>query len=112
MRQAAMWEAAGNLENARRCYEDVIHRYANAGRFAVTALRQLERLLQENDREDHVIPLYRQVWSKIDPPPSRSAPFARQSNWYRVGRRLAQLHEAAGNTREAERVTSRLNAGR
>lgn len=108
MHQGRMWENAGNLDRAGVCYEDVILRYANAGHFVVDALHEAERLLRDNGRADLVPTLYANAWSRIDKPQQMAEPFARQSNWSRVGQRYAQTLQQAGRQGDAQNVLRQL----
>lgn len=110
MHQGRMWEATGNLDRAGMCYEDVIKRYANAGHFVVDALAEAERLLRDNGRPDVVPALYENAWSYIQKPTRMAAPFARQSNWFRVGQRYAAILQSAGRAGDAATVQRQLQA--
>src|SRR5204863_7481446 len=108
MAQAAMWEKHSDIDNAGRCYEDVIQRYANAGPFVLAALQKAERALRNSNRANLVPVLYEQTWAKIAKPKDSGSPFVTQSNWFRVGVMLAMKMEEAGDGRRAEVVRNTL----
>jgi hypothetical protein len=113
--QGRLWEKAGKLDLAGRCYEDVIERYANAGPFVIDALRQAEKLLKDSRRERMIPDLYAKAWSGTKKPDSRAAQFYRQSNWYRIGVAYAKRLSDANRGRDADEVhreLARLEAGK
>jgi len=103
-----MWEKKGDVNNAGRCYEDVIQRYANAGPFILDALAKAERALRNSNRGNLVPVLYEQAWAKINKPKTADSPFVTQSNWFRVGMLLAGKLDEAGDLRKADAVRSTL----
>lgn len=108
MQQAAMWERAREPDNAGLCYVDVIEQFANAGPFVIEALQRAERTLRNTRRDDRVLALYEQTWSRIRKP-SESA-FMEQSNWFRVGAMYLERLEQANQSRAAAAVRSQLGA--
>jgi hypothetical protein len=110
MYQAAMWEKHDDVNNAGRCYEDVIQRYPNAGPFVLDALQKAERALRNSNRSNLVPVLYEQTWAKITRPKEFDSPFATQSNWFKVGAMLASKLEEAGDTRRADAVRNMLGS--
>ncbi len=108
MEQAAMWEKEGEKGKAFAYYREVVARYANSGPFAVTALKQAERILADAGKEREVLSLYRQAFSSIRKPGRFAEGFVRQSNWYRVGTMFANRLEAAGLRQQAARVRKML----
>src|SRR6185436_6607356 len=110
MYQAGMWEKKGEVNNAGRCYEDVIQRYANAGPFVIDALQKAERALRNSNRANLVPVLYEQTWAKITKPKEANSPFVTQSNWFRVGMMLATKLEEAGEVAKADSVRDMLGS--
>ena len=108
MYQAGMWEKKGEVNNAGRCYEDVIQRYANAGPFVIDALQKAERALRNSNRANLVPVLYEQTWTKITKPKEVTSPYVTQSNWYRVGELFASKLEEAGESGKADNVRDML----
>lgn len=108
MYQAGMWEKKGEVNNAGRCYEDVIQRYANAGPFVIDALQKAERALRSSNRANLVPVLYEQTWAKITKPKEANSPFVTQSNWFRVGMMLASKFDEAGEVAKADSVRDML----
>jgi len=108
MAQAAMWEKHSDVNNAGRCYEDVIGRYANAGPFVIDALQKAERALRQSNRANLVPVLYEQTWTKITRPKEVTSPYVTQSNWFRVGELFASKLEEAGETGKADSVRDML----
>lgn len=115
MNQATMWEAAGRTDLAGQCYMDVIERYANSGRFVLAALERAEDLLRKSQREENIPTLYQQTWKSLKRPKRMASPFMAESNYVRVGMRLAEVLDAAGRSNQAEGVRQQLqellNAG-
>ena len=110
MSQAEMWKRAGEPDKAGMCYEDVILRYANAGRFVTKALGEAEKLLRQAGRGDGVLRLYALAFESINRPPDRSGPFYKSSNYYRVGKRYADRLEKEGYQRQAAALRARIEA--
>lgn len=108
MSQAVMWEKHNDVNNAGRCYEDVIQRYANAGPFVIDALQKAERALRNSNRANLVPVLYEQTWARIARPKESDSPFMTQSNWFRVGVMLVLRLGEAGDARRAEVVRNML----
>jgi hypothetical protein len=95
---------------AGKCYEEVIERYANAGPFVLTAVEGCERLLQGKD--DKVLKLYEQTWAKTQKPQGMADPYARQSNWFRIGMTYAGKLRGAGQAAKADAVMGQLGANK
>jgi hypothetical protein len=108
MYQASMWEKKGDVNNAGRCYEDVIQRYANAGPFVLDALQKAEKALRNSNRANLVPVLYEQTFTKITKPKEVTSPYVTQSNWFRVGMLLASKFEEAGDLQKADAVRDML----
>lgn len=108
MKQAKMWQDHGEDAKAGKCYHDVFTRYANAGPFAVRALRETETILEKLDKVDRIVPLYAKAWASIKRPKGMASQFARQSNWFRVGTIYADRLEAANDTKRAQAVRKTL----
>lgn len=110
MEQAAMWTAAGDTPSAGRCYEDVIHRYANAGPFVLDALDQATKLLAASSAPEKALDLYAKTWKSIKKPGDSIAPeFATQHNWYRVGRMYQHKLIQFNQTQAADKVRKDLD---
>jgi hypothetical protein len=108
MSQGRMWREAGDTARAGQCYEDVIFRYANAGPFVLSALKEAEKLLAQAGRDDKVLQLYDRAFAGIKRPPSIAVPFYRQSNYYRVGKRYADRLQQAGYGRQSAAILTRI----
>jgi hypothetical protein len=107
--QGRMWADRGDVRRAGECFQDVVARYADAGPFAVDALKRIEELVgADSARLPGVIRLYDQTWRRITRPERTGVQFFRQSNWFRVGERLAQLLEQSGDANRARTVRQRL----
>jgi hypothetical protein len=104
-----MWEAAGEMNKAGQCYEDIINRFVNDGPFVLEALARAEKILQDMDQKK-VLLLYEQTWSKIKKPKYTGNEFSRQSVWYRVGSIYMDRLELAGDAPKAAAVKSKLDA--
>lgn len=108
MSQADMWLKAGKIEKAGQCYEDVINRYANAGPFVVNALGSAEQILRKAKDGRRILMLYERAWAQIEKPRDMAAEFARQSNYYRVGKLYAQRLQEAGMPNDAANVRTAI----
>ncbi|MHC5005254.1 MAG: hypothetical protein ACYTJ0_19300 [Planctomycetota bacterium] len=107
--QAQMWLEQDEPVKAGRCYEDVIERYANAGPFVLTALREAEKLLRTSGDPRRVLALYDIAWRRTKfPDRGRTGVFFHQSNWYRIGSLYATRLEQAGLARQAASVRATL----
>ncbi len=109
MAQAAMWEKAGDIKKAGKCYEDIINRYVNAGPFILVALEKTETLLRDSNQEKKIPLLYDQTWAKCEEPGPMSPEFRKQSNWYQVGRRYRDLLKDLDMDKQAGIVAARIN---
>jgi hypothetical protein len=110
MQQAAMWEKHNDVDKAGQCYEDVIQRYANAGPFVIEALKKAEKALRDSKRSREIPVLYEQTWLKTERPKERAAPYASQSNWFRIGEMFATKLEEAGEAQKADAVREMLGS--
>jgi hypothetical protein len=108
MSQAQMWKQATQPDKAGMCYEDVILRYANAGRFVLMALEEAEKILRWTARGERVLVLYDRAFNSIEKPPDKTAPFYRYTNYYLVGARYADHLEQAGRLRDASNIRSTI----
>ena len=108
MAQGQMWEDAGEVKKAGRCYHDVITRYANAGPFVIEALNKTGTMLEAANQADRVAKLYQETWSSIHPPKQMASPFRTQSNWYRVGMLYLDRLEATDQPKHAEVVRKKI----
>lgn len=109
--QAEAWAAAKNPGKAWTILKDVAMRYPDDGTVVVDALRAAEGLLADEGKPaTAAIGLYEDAFRRISKPSQVSPGFARQSNFYRVGKRLADLYEAAGQQSKAKMILSRIDA--
>ena len=108
MRQAKLWEAAGDERKAGMCYEDIVNRFINDGPFALQAVQKVEEKLVSVGKQDMVIKLYKEAWAKLPQPRGAAAAFLRHSNWYQLGKAYASKLRDAGDTAEAARVEGSL----
>ncbi len=107
--QAAIWRSEGDLGKAWNAYDDVASRFGNDSADAVTAVRTMLTMLDENGgRQQHAIPMLERVWRSIHQPRQMSPQFASQSNWHRIGALLAAEYQRQGRTGQAEDVRRRL----
>lgn len=105
------WHKAGDHHQAYTSYMEAVNRFGNDAPVVVTALREAERVLADGNRESHIPEMYRQGFQRIRRPSTTSASFFRQSNFYRVGHRYAELLEAAGWQSDAERIRRQIAPG-
>lgn len=109
--QAQAWAAAKNPGKAWLILKDVAMRYPDDGTVVVDALRAAEGLLADEGKPATAATgLYEDAFRRISKPSQVSPGFARQSNFYRVGKRLADLYEAAGQESKAKMILSRIDA--
>ncbi len=87
----------------------VFTQHPKAGPYAVEALALAEHLLAEAGRQDEAIEMYRQAFATLKPPRRLNTDFLRQTSWFQVGNRYAELLEAAGETRKAATIRKRLD---
>ena len=107
--QGRMWADRGDVKRAGACYQDVVARYADAGPFAIEALARIEELVgADAGRLPGLIRLYDQTWRRITRPERTGLQFFRQSNWFKVGQRLADLLEQSGDPTRARGIRHRL----
>ena len=108
MAQGDGWRVAGHPKKAGRCYHDVIMRFANVGPFVIHALEQTEKMLIASGKPDRVLELYRDAWSKINPPEKMAQTFMVQSNWYQVASRYADRLRQSGRQTAADEVEKKI----
>ncbi len=87
----------------------VFTQHPDAGPYAVEALVLAERLLAEAGRQDEALEMYRQAFETLRAPRRMKQNFLAQTSWYQVGTRYAELLEAAGETRKATLLRTRLD---
>ncbi|HZW06620.1 MAG TPA: hypothetical protein VFF65_05805, partial [Phycisphaerales bacterium] len=76
---------------------------------SVDALERCETLLQKRHVPHEALNLYANAWKRASKPDDSAAQeFLRQSNWYRVGTRYAELLDADGQRSKAEQVRRAL----
>ncbi len=109
--QGELWKKESRPELAWESYQSVIEDFANDGPFVVDALRQAERLLQREKRAEFILPMYEDAWKKIDKPSGAVGPYTAYSNWFRVGRRYAELLRSGGDEARANSVSAKLGIG-
>ncbi|MEM8757187.1 MAG: hypothetical protein AAGF47_05320 [Planctomycetota bacterium] len=105
--QGAVLEGKGDKANAWRAYEDVVRRFVNDGPFAIDAVDRMLAMLDGASRPGHDIELLRRAFDEAEQPFSVGS-FRTQSNWYRLGQRLAVRLEEAGRTKEAEHIVEQI----
>jgi hypothetical protein len=108
MSQAEMWRKHKEPAKAGQCYEDVIDRFANAGPFVISALKEAEEILREARDGRRVLALYERAWSRIKRPRDMAGAFAKQSNWYKVGSMYAKRLDEAGLGGDADKVRTAI----
>jgi hypothetical protein len=104
--QAKLWEEQHQLPRAGMVYDDVVHRYINAGPFALKALTAEAKILKELDLSQNILLLYAtaaKLVAKPDQMPGR-AEFVAQSNWYKVREAYANRLAEAGQKDRAEQI--------
>lgn len=108
--QAEAWAAAKNPGKAWTILKDVAVRYPDDGTVVVDALRAAEGLLRDEGKPaTAAIGLYEDAFRRITKPGQLSPGFAQQSNFYRVGSRLADLYDAAGQQNKAKMIRARID---
>lgn len=107
--QAQAWAAERQLGKAWEILKDVAARYPEDGTVVVDALAAVERLLADEGKPTTAaIPVFEDAFRRIGKPGQLSPGFERQSNFYRVGSRLAELYEASGEANKAKMTRSRI----
>ncbi len=87
---------------------DVVERFSNDGPFVLDALAGAEKLLVASKRSDQVVTLYEQAWSRTKKPVNFAPEFLTSSNWYRIGKLLADKLKNSGDTVKSEQVEAAL----
>jgi hypothetical protein len=108
MAQASLWESQKQTDRAGQCYMDVVERFSNDGPFVLDALAGAEKLLVASKRSDQVVTLYEQAWSRTKKPVNFAPEFLTSSNWYRIGKLLADKLKNSGDTVKSEQVEAAL----
>lgn len=109
MVQGAMWEEQQQWDKAGLCYMDVIQRFGNATPLVLRALARAEHMLTISQRAEKVPTLYEEAWTRTRKPQGIAGPFAKQSNWYRVGKAYVEKLQAAGDNTKADTVKKQLD---
>ena len=109
MEQAEAYADADRLDMAWGAYQQVVSRYANESTAVVRAAYSLEKLCREHGKEDAIVPMYEEVFGRIQRP-GRLGFGKTQSNWYRVGSRLARVADEFGASAVAAKVRRDLNS--
>lgn len=86
----------------------VFDQYADAGPAAVEALTLAEQLLTELGQPDEALRMYEQAFRQLRQPGRMNSLFFKQTTWYQVGSRYAELLETAGDARKAQTLRKRL----
>ncbi len=108
MAQGRLWEREGDKNKAWACYQEVIQRYTNDGPFVIDALKSAERLLRVSGKNNQIGDLYEDAWERVRPPQQMAEQFMRQSNYFRIGLRYADLLDRSGRTNVASRVRGKI----
>ena len=108
LQQAALYTVQGNASGAGHCYEMILNRYFDDGPFAIVALEEASALLAAQNNSEGNILLHERAFRVMEAPKSISPQFARQSNWWRTGVRLAEAYRLAGRERDAAFVEQRI----
>jgi len=106
--QGHLWWMNDNLEFAWLAYQDVADKFINDGPMVVTALDAMELMLNENGKEDLIIPILENANRRVERPRQMSSQFAVQSNFYRINIQLAEAYERAGRGQDAQRIKTML----
>jgi hypothetical protein len=107
MHQAALWKKTGDLNKAGICYEDVIHRFINAGPFALRAVTGAEEILKQLGQESKVLDLYAGAAKLVAKPDQPMAPeFFQQSNFFKLREAYAKKLDEAGFAEQAAVIRS------
>jgi hypothetical protein len=105
MHQATLWEKSGDLAKAGICYEDVIHRFINAGPFALKALTGAEEILKQMGQEAKVLDLYADAAKLVVKPDQQMAMmYFKESNFFKVREAYAKKLDEAGLTNQASAI--------
>jgi hypothetical protein len=107
MHQATLWKKSGDLNKAGICYEDVIHRFINAGPFALRAVTGAEEILKQLGQESKVLDLYAEAAKLVAKPDQPMAPeFFQQSNFFKLREAYAKKLDEAGFAEQAAAIRS------
>lgn len=84
-------------------------KYHKGGEYALEALRIAERLVAEREDTRATLDLYKWAFAKLKKPGAMQPAFLRQTTWYKVGSRYAQLLMAAGDNVRAAALRRQLD---
>jgi len=108
--QAQAWAEARELGKAWAILREVANKYPNDGTVVVDALAAVERLLSDEGKPAAAaIPIFEDAFRRISKPEDVAPSFERQSNFFRVGMRLSELYDDAGEKNKAKMVRNRLD---
>jgi hypothetical protein len=102
--QAKVWEDAKDPARAYELYRSVVRTYGDEGTASLEALDRAEALLRSTGKDGAVLDLLEEAFKHTRKPTGAGAMFTRTSNYAIVGRRLQRAYEAAGRSKDAERI--------
>ena len=109
--QGSAWEKANNPDKAYIAYNQIIERYPNDGRLIVEALARIELMMTKKGmKADALIPVYDGAFRRMSKPATLAPEAHRQSSYYLVGSRLAELYEDVSKKNDAERVRRMIDS--
>ena len=107
--QGRMWDKAEQPDKAYGCYTTAAYQFITKAPAAVEALERCETMLLKRHAAHETLNIYANAWKRASKPDDSAAQeFLRQSNWYRVGTRYAELLDADGQGNKAEQVRRAL----
>lgn len=110
MQEARLFEAAGDLTAAGRCYDRIISDHANDGPFAFDAVLSGAKILRHQGNGMGIIQFVQRAFGNMEAPKGISPIFARQTNWYRCGSMLVDALRAAGQGQQADRIRAQMDS--
>ena len=97
------YRSRGLGDKALETYADAATRSIKVPDAVITATRRAEEILLKGNRPDMAIGMYRKLFAMTRPEDAATA-FRKQTSYYRLGSRLADLLEAQGKADEARRI--------
>lgn len=111
--EAACCLKRGDHVAALYAYGEVIKQYANDSPMAVAALAACRTILEKDNRNSEILPLYQRTFQSLKAPDFEvTGEFRRQSNWYTVGVAYAKVLAESGKVQESKSVLSQIGASK
>lgn len=98
----------GRKQDAVAAARAVFDQYGGSTVLGVEALSLAEQLLDELGQHGAVLDMYEKAFRKLRQPGRMQQAFLRQTSWFQIGARYAELLTRSGDARKAEAIRRRL----